>query len=213
MHAGEVLDDGRGFYGEAIDVAIRLLDSPPLKRALKQATAPLALVVSDEIHSGIVSHGHVPGDTYIPLVRIWVANRRYRGWVHIPHAVAPSRRPARQKNEILATLNGLRARANAGDTPAAGQLTELLVERGDLEELRARADAGDKTAAWRLAELLVERGDLDELRARADAGDDDAAWQLAELLVKRGDVDGLRVRADAGDDDAAWRLAELQAQR
>ena len=27
VHAGEVHDDGRGFYGEAIDVAIRLLDS------------------------------------------------------------------------------------------------------------------------------------------------------------------------------------------
>ena len=38
--------------------------------------------------------------------------------------------------------------------------------------LRARADAGDRPAAERLAELLADRGDLDGLRARADAGDE-----------------------------------------
>ena len=95
-----------------------------------------------------------------------------------------------------------------------GRLAELLAERGDLDGLRARADAGDESAAgswpicwpsaatwtgcapgptpatsyaaWRLAELLAERGDLDGLRARADAGDRDAASQLADLLVRQG---------------------------
>ena len=47
--------------------------------------------------------------------------------------------------------------------------------RGDLDGLLARADAGDGYAAERLAGLLIWRGDLDEaeqlLRARADAGD------------------------------------------
>ena len=119
-------------------------------------------------------------------------------------------------------LDGLRARADAGDGrrrrragPAAGQ-------RGDLEGLRARADAGDTrrrlrswpccwpsavtwtgcapgpTSAtsmppWELAELLAERGDLDGLRARADAGDREAAGKLADLLLAdRDDLDGLR---------------------
>ena len=50
------------------------------------------------------------------------------------------------------------------------RLADLLAERGDLDGLRARADAGDWDAAGRLArlqaELLAGRGDLDGLRAR-----------------------------------------------
>jgi hypothetical protein len=84
VHAGEVHADSRGFYGEAIDVAIRLLDSPPVKRALRQAASPLVLVVSEEIHSGIVCQGYLNGGTYRPLVRVRVANRQHRGWVHVP---------------------------------------------------------------------------------------------------------------------------------
>ncbi|MGH3253342.1 MAG: hypothetical protein ACRDOI_44965 [Trebonia sp.] len=84
LHAGEVHLDGRGCYGEAIDIAIRLLDAAPVKRALKQAQAPLVLVISDEIYSGIVWHGYVDANAYSPMVRVRVANRRHRGWVHIP---------------------------------------------------------------------------------------------------------------------------------
>jgi hypothetical protein len=86
VHAGEVREDAQGFYGEAIDVAIRLLDSPGVKKALKQATAPLVLVVSDEIYSKVVRHGYVPADAYFPLVRVHVASQWQRGWVHIPAA-------------------------------------------------------------------------------------------------------------------------------
>ena len=69
---------------------------------------------------------------------------------------------------------------------SAWRLVTLLAERGDLDGLRARADAGDRHAAGRLAGLLAERGDLDGLRARADAGDENAADRLAELLAERG---------------------------
>lgn len=91
VHAGEVHGDSRGFYGEAIDIAIRLLDSASLKRELRQILSPLVLVVSDEIHSGIVAHGYLDCDSYRPLVRIRVANKQHRGWVHIPE---PGRPPA-----------------------------------------------------------------------------------------------------------------------
>ena len=86
---------------------------------------------------------------------------------------------------------------------AALRLAELLAERGDLDGLRARADAGDGHAAMRLADLLAERGDLDEAerccapgrrRRRATP-----PRRLAGLLAERGDLDGLRARADAGD--------------
>jgi hypothetical protein len=89
VHAGEVHSDSRGFYGEAIDVAIRLLDSASLKRELRQVLSPLVLVVSGEIHSGIVAHGYLDSDCYRPLVRIRVANKQHRGWVHIPELGKP----------------------------------------------------------------------------------------------------------------------------
>jgi hypothetical protein len=87
VHAGEVQADRRGFYGEAIDVAIRLMDSPPVKRALREAATPVVLVVSDEIHSAIVCHGYVGADEYFPLVRVRVAGKRHCGWVHVPDPV------------------------------------------------------------------------------------------------------------------------------
>lgn len=87
VHAGEVHTDGRGFYGAAIDIAIRLLDSPSVKRALKEAATPLVLVISDEIYSSIVCHGYLDADTYSPLARVCVANRWHRGWVRVPSPV------------------------------------------------------------------------------------------------------------------------------
>jgi hypothetical protein len=89
----------------------------------------------------------------------------------------------------------------------------LLVERGDLDGLRARADAGDEYVTRELADLLAECGDLDEaeqiLRGLADAGDEYAARELADLLAQRGDLDGLRARVDVGDQDATRELSGL----
>lgn len=90
VHAGEVHVDKRGWFGAAIDVAVRLLDAPPVKKALKQAAAPLVLVVSDEIYSGIVGQGYMDASTYVPSVRVRVAKRRHCGWVHIPDPEASS---------------------------------------------------------------------------------------------------------------------------
>ncbi len=88
IHAGEVHLDRRGCYGEAIDIAVRLLDSPRVKQELKQAEQPLVLVISNEIHSGIVRQGYVDAAAYLPLVRVRVGKRRHRGWLHVPDPVA-----------------------------------------------------------------------------------------------------------------------------
>jgi hypothetical protein len=88
VHAGEIHMDKRGCYGAAIDVAIRLLDSPRVKKALKQAAAPLVLVISDEIYSGIVCHGYVDGNPCFAPVWVRVGKRRHRGWMRVPTQVA-----------------------------------------------------------------------------------------------------------------------------
>jgi len=90
VHAGDISLDRRGCYGESIDIAIRLLDSLPVKKALREAAAPLVLVVSDEIYSAVVRHGYVDAGTYCPLAHVRVAGRPHRGWVHIPSAAPVS---------------------------------------------------------------------------------------------------------------------------
>jgi hypothetical protein len=104
MHAGEVHYDANGCFGEALDVAFRLLDAARVKRALRDTAGPLILVISADIYSSIVRHGYdgINDETFHQLVRVQVAGKRYPGWIHIPgdairHPVtqlATYRRPA-----------------------------------------------------------------------------------------------------------------------
>jgi hypothetical protein len=89
VHAGDVHLDSRGCYGEAIDIAIRLLDSPRVKQALRQAPGALVLVISDDLYSGIVHHGYADANTYFSVGSVSVAGRRHRGWVNVPASITP----------------------------------------------------------------------------------------------------------------------------
>jgi len=98
IHAGEIHDDGRGFYGEDLDLAFRLLDAPKVKRALRDTPeAPMVLVVSEEIFGGIVRHYYVDGGTYEPLIRVRMAGRHHRGWVNFPRLAGPDRPAAARR--------------------------------------------------------------------------------------------------------------------
>ena len=101
VHAGEVHDDGRGFYGEDLDIAFRLLDSPTIQRALRDAlAAPLVLVVSEEIYTGIIRHGYVDPGPRVRRAYVRVAGRRRRGWVYLPGLASPDRSLAAYGAEI-----------------------------------------------------------------------------------------------------------------
>ena len=130
VHAGEVQVDSRGWYGEAIDVAIRLLDAPSVKKALRQATAPLVLVISDEIYSGVVWHGYVDAGTYFPVVGVSVANRRHRGWVHVPAPAASpvAAGPARDRRPAAAPGSSALAGERA-EYPVAATIRRAAVTR------------------------------------------------------------------------------------
>lgn len=93
VHAGEVHFDGKGYFGEALDVAFRLLDAPRLKESLRRGAGPLVLVVSDHIYWSIVSQEYdgIPRECYRPVLRVTVAGRRRTGWVHMPATVARER--------------------------------------------------------------------------------------------------------------------------
>jgi hypothetical protein len=97
IHAGEVHYDGKGFYGDDLDVAFRLLDAPQLKAHLRDALGPLALVASDYLYSSIIRHGYdgIDGEEYVPLVNVKVGDQRRKGWVHRPRTGGfPVRMPA-----------------------------------------------------------------------------------------------------------------------
>ncbi len=90
VHAGEIHEDDKGFYGDDLDAAFRLLEAQTLKKALKKAAAsPLILVVSEEIFHGIVQQGYLDDASFQPLVRVRVGRRLRRGWAHIPDPLPP----------------------------------------------------------------------------------------------------------------------------
>jgi hypothetical protein len=86
VHAGEVHYDANGCFGEALDIAFRLLDAALVKKALRVGTDPLILVVSGDIYGSVVRHGYAGIDqrAFRPLVRVQVAGHHYRGWIRIP---------------------------------------------------------------------------------------------------------------------------------
>ena len=92
LHAGEVHFDTRAPFGEALDVACRLLESPVTKRALRRTTAPLVLAVSDIIHDSVVRHGY---DGIDPLTFTAFMTKRNTatwdsGWLHEPSGAGRS---------------------------------------------------------------------------------------------------------------------------
>ena len=104
IHAGEVHYDANGCFGEALDVAFRLLDAARVKRALRETADPLILVISGDIYNSVVRHGYdgIDQQAFHPLVRVHLAGQRFPGWIHFPEQVpqhnvtqmASYRRPA-----------------------------------------------------------------------------------------------------------------------
>jgi len=93
MHAGEVRYDANGCFGEALDIAFRLLDATPVKKALQMTSDPLTLVVSEDIYRSVVRHGYdgIDRNTFHQVVRVRIAGYRYPGWINILREVTQDR--------------------------------------------------------------------------------------------------------------------------
>jgi hypothetical protein len=103
VHAGEIHYDANGCFGEALDVAFRLLDAAPVKRSHRSAADPLTLVVSGDIYRSVVRHGYDGIDqcAFRPLVLVQVAGNGYLGWIHIPgEAPGPRCWPAVSADQV-----------------------------------------------------------------------------------------------------------------
>ena len=59
-----------GYFGQALDVAFRLLDAPRLKQSLGRGPGPLVLAVSGIIYWSIVSQAYdgIPRQSYQPVL-------------------------------------------------------------------------------------------------------------------------------------------------
>ncbi len=86
MHAGEVHYDANGCFGEALDLAFRLLDAARVKRALRETADPLILVISGDIYGSIVRHGYdgIDQHAFRQLVRVQIAGNRHPGRICTP---------------------------------------------------------------------------------------------------------------------------------
>jgi len=93
MHAGEVHYDANGCFGEALDIAFRLLDAARVKKALQITSDPLTLVVSGDIYRSVVRHGYggIDRNAFHQVVCVKIAGYRYPGWIHIPREVMQDR--------------------------------------------------------------------------------------------------------------------------
>lgn len=82
VHAGELHYDRQGCFGEALDIAFRLLNAPETKTALRETTEPLVLVTSDDIYQSILKHGYdgIDHHRFRPL-RVWTADHEHHGWM------------------------------------------------------------------------------------------------------------------------------------
>lgn len=88
VHAGEIHNDGRGWFGEALDLACRLLDAPGLRRRFDQTDADLILVVSNDFYQSIVRH-YNGVQNFERVVRVRVGHVIHWGWVTVPRTDAP----------------------------------------------------------------------------------------------------------------------------
>lgn len=108
LHQGLATPDERGWSGDAVNMACRLVDAQPLRDVLKAASeAHLAFITSDEVYQSVIRHGYRTVDpaAYRPLRFGIKGGSELTGWVMVPGLSAPP---------------GLREAATLGDDRSAG---------------------------------------------------------------------------------------------
>lgn len=86
LHVGVVDRVAIGWVGSDLITACRLVDSPAVRRYLRQRPeSDVVVAVSDVVYTGLVAHRyrHLDPTTYEPL-HVSVKELNTRAWVHIP---------------------------------------------------------------------------------------------------------------------------------
>jgi hypothetical protein len=84
VHAGELLSDEHGYFGEDLDEAFGLVNSDLLRACLAETTSPLVLLVTNQIYQGIVKHEPLGIDpaTY-KHVKVSVKRKKLHAWLQV----------------------------------------------------------------------------------------------------------------------------------
>ena len=98
-HVGPVYGDEHGFSGDDVVFLCRMLDAPPLRRALSESGSELAFIISDYVYEKLVVRRHSLADrsSFRP-VRTRVKRTPVHAWIYLPDeaALAPARTVARR---------------------------------------------------------------------------------------------------------------------
>lgn len=84
LHAGEITADSQGLTGPALIHAFRLLESMPVKEALRNSTGALAIVASNWFYEGVVRHLPESAPDDYERVEVSFKETQVVGWIRLP---------------------------------------------------------------------------------------------------------------------------------
>jgi class 3 adenylate cyclase len=84
IHAGELLYDGHGVVGKAVDLTFRLLDASGLRQALAESANVLALITSAWFYDEVVQHSHARHHLTYHQVRVCAKETDTAAWICLP---------------------------------------------------------------------------------------------------------------------------------
>jgi hypothetical protein len=87
---GPVDRDDHGLVGDDLNLLFRMLDAPPLRRALTDTGAELVLAVSRYVHDSlVVQHPSLVDPAQFRPLEARVKQTRIRAWIYVPGQQAP----------------------------------------------------------------------------------------------------------------------------
>jgi class 3 adenylate cyclase len=92
LHQGLAARDERGWSGDAVNTACRLVDAQPLRDVLAAApSARMVFAVSAEVHRGVIRHGHrgIDPAAYLPCDFTTKHGETISSWITVPGYPAP----------------------------------------------------------------------------------------------------------------------------
>jgi hypothetical protein len=173
LHHGDVLDDGDGWAGTAVIVGCRLVDAPPIRRALNDhPAANLALIVSSAFYDDVVRE-QLLGIDPAEYQKVSVDVTKFQGdaWLTLPGLPNWWAEPAAD--------TAVSTQAGPADGPVRGTLPDDAVKWDFL------IAAADQDASW--SEWIAFTLEKDnKYRAHVETWDiqaaDSVVWQLQEAM-------------------------------
>ncbi|MFI6032533.1 hypothetical protein [Amycolatopsis magusensis] len=131
VHAGEVAFDEHGVTSTALTTGFRLLDAPPLKKALTDSRGVVAMIVSRVVFDEVVRHSAVLDPATFRPVAVAVKEARDRAWIALPdHPYPPDPAVLAAQSRIPAPLDSVPGDDAADRTDVDGMGSGVTGSRG-----------------------------------------------------------------------------------